>query len=326
MRLPHDEPLESWRPPEYTVSETGKVIGARPGAPNNWGRWGDRDQRGTANLLTAERVADAGREIRTGKTFSLALPIGKNAPVVGSRPATLHTFVSSTADDVLGSSSALRFQSSDDVVFMPLQGATQLDGLAHVAADDVMYNGFWAGLTTTRSGARRLGIQHHAGGLVGRAVLVDVARHLDLDPYRGVVTADDLESTLDAVGVELRPGDVLLVRTGWLSAYLGEGASPRTRSAGLAPSIIDLLAANDVALVATDTRTVEALPNPEGESILPLHVTALRDLGLLLGELFDMDDLAADCADDGVYTGLFVAAPLPVVGGVGSPLNPLVIK
>ncbi|MDH3008754.1 MULTISPECIES: cyclase family protein [Gordonia] len=326
MRLPGDEQLDAWRPPTYTVSADGKVDGARAGTPNNWGRWGDHDQRGTANLLTADRVVEAGREIRTGKSFSLALPIGKRSPLVGSRVATIHTFTSSTVDDIVGDSSALGFQTSDDVVVMPLQGATQLDGLAHVAADDTMYNGYWAGLTTARSGARRLGIHHLANGLVGRAVLVDAGRHLQLDPYTGVVDVDGLESTLAAAGVTVEPGDILLIRTGWLGAFLSAEKSPRTRSAGLAPSTAQWLADADVALVATDTRTVEALPNPEGDAVLPLHIAALRDLGLLLGELFDLDDWARDCAEDGVYTGMFVAAPLPVVGGVGSPLNPLVLK
>ncbi|WP_044506850.1 cyclase family protein [Gordonia sp. KTR9] len=326
MRLPDDEQIQAWHPPAYTVSTDGKVVGARPGTPNNWGRWGAEDQRGTANLLTDDRIVEAGRQIRSGKSFSLALPIGKRSPVVGSRVATLHTFTSSTVDDIVGDRSALGFQTSDDIVVMPLQGATQLDGLAHVAADDTMYNGYWAGLTTARSGARRLGVHHLAGGIVGRAVLVDAARHLELDPYTGVVDADGLESTLAAAGVTVQPGDILLIRTGWLEAFLGPDRSPRTRAAGLAPSVAPWLADADVAMVATDTRTVEALPNPDGDAVLPLHIAALRDLGLLLGELFDLDDWARDCAEDGVYTGMFVAAPLPVVGGVGSPLNPLVLK
>src|SRR5213080_838155 len=147
MRDVPEPQLAEWIPPSYTVDERGKVLGARPGEPNNWGRWGDDDQRGTANLLTA-------------------------APV----------------------------QASDDYLVMALQAATQLDGLPHVGADHVLYNGYWAGLVTATTGARRLGIHHLADGVVGRAVLLDVARHVGVDALDPgfAIGADLLDATAAA--------------------------------------------------------------------------------------------------------------------------------
>lgn len=325
MAIPEDEAFSGWTPPSYTVDDRGKVIGAVPGEPNNWGRWGEDDQRGTANLCTPERIASACQNVRRGKAFSLALPMGKRSPLLGTRGAILHALTISTGDDVLGERNDYGLQTSDDFAVIPLQGATQIDGLAHVGFQDTLFNGYWAGLTTTRSGARRLGLQNLADGIIGRAVLADVARHRALDPYRGIIDTADITATLDAAGVTAAPGDIQLVRTGWMAAFRADNTAPRVRGAGLAPSVISWLAENDIAMVATDNRMVEAVPDPEGNRVFPLHVRALRDLGLLLGELFDLEELAADCARHDSYTGLFVTAPLPMVGAVGSPINPIVI-
>jgi kynurenine formamidase len=327
MRTVPDEPLSEWTPPSYTVDGYGKVRGAQPGSPNNWGRWGELDQKGTANLLTAERVARAARLAQSGKRFSLALPVGGGQPNVGTRPDLLHLFSRTTADFLLGDSGLHGVQTSDDIVVLPLQATTQLDGHAHFGHSDSLYNGFWAGLVTAGSGARRLGVHHQAEGIVGRGVLLDVARADDIDPFESTITADMLEATMAAQDVTVEPGDILLVRTGFLGTWLGNpDLRVRRRQSGLALDTIPWLAKRDVSMVAADNRTVEAIPGPPGHPLLPWHRAALRDLGLLVGELFDLDALAEDCADDGAYEFLFAASPLPIVNAVGSPLNPLAIK
>jgi kynurenine formamidase len=323
MRDVPDPPLRPWDPPSYRVDSEGKVVDAAPGTPNNWGRWGDDDQRGTFNLFTPERIAAAAALIRTGKRFSLGLPVG-GPPMPGYRSPPLHFFNATTGDIVLGERG---IQYSDDYVVMALQATTQLDGLAHVGADDLLYNGFWAGLVTARSGARRLGVHHQADGIVGRAVVLDVARHVGTEPLEMgfAIGPDLLDETAAAQGVSVGAGDVLLVRTGLLG-WLLEGNSVHRTEPGLSPRCAPWLAEHDIAMVATDTLGVEVLPPEEGQPPLGLHVSALRDLGLLLGELLDLDELAADCAADGVYECFFVAAPMPVVNGVGSPINPIAIK
>jgi kynurenine formamidase len=327
MRAVPEAELSEWHPPTYSVDGNGKVIAARAGSPNNWGRWGDLDQKGTANLLTAERAARAARLVKTGKRYSLALPLGNGQLNPGTRPNVLHLFSRSTADFLLGDRGVHGVQTSDDIVVLPLQAATQLDGHGHFAHDDSLYNGYWAGLVTAGSGARRLGIHHHADGIVGRGVLLDVARVVGIDPFEASITATMLEATMSAQQVALGPGDILLVRTGFLGAWLDKPElRVRRRQSGLDFDTIPWLAERDVAMVAADNRTVEAVPGPPGQPLLPWHRAALRDLGLLVGELFDLDELAEDCAATDVYEFLFVAAPLPVVNAVGSPLNPLVIK
>jgi kynurenine formamidase len=323
-----DQPLQPWQPPTYTVDGDGKVEGARAGEVNNWGRWGDADQRGTANLLTPERVAAAAALVKTGKRFSLGLPIG-GVPTPGYRSEPLHLFESTTGDKVLGEQG---LQYSDDYLVLNLQATTQLDGLSHFGAGGRLYNGYWAGVVTSHGGAKRLGVHHLADGIVGRGVLLDVARQQGgdrLDPGF-VIGPDELDAAAAAHGVEVRAGDVLMVRTGWLGWWMDEangGERPGYDDLpGVSPRCVPWLAERDVAFLATDTLAVEVVPPEEGMPPMALHVGALRDLGLLLGELFDLDELAADCAGDGVYECFVVAAPLPVVNGVGSPLNPIAIK
>lgn len=332
MRTLPDPPLAPWSPPDYTVGADGKVAGAVPGAQNNWGRWGGDDQRGAANLLTPERVAAAARLVRTGKRFSLGLPIG-GPPAPGSyRAEPLHLYKYAAGDGVLrGDSVAGSIQGSDDYVVMALQASTQIDGFAHVGSNHLLYNGYWAGLVSATGGARRLGVHHLADGIVGRMVLLDVARHLGvahLEPGFAI-GPDELDSTAAAQGVDVRGGDVVLVRTGHVGWRLGEGrGSPATDrdEPGLSVRSVPWLHAHDVAMIATDTTACEVVPPEPGTRFLEFHVGVLRDLGVPIGELFDLDELGDDCATDGVYEGLFVAMPMPIVGGAGSPLNPLAVK
>ena len=331
MREVPEEPLAAWTPPSYRVTAAGKVEGATAGQPNNWGRWGDDDQKGTANLLTPERVAAAAALIRTGKRFPLGIPIAEAAP--GYRPPPLHLFQRSTAERVVGVEGPAGLQVSDDFIVMALQASTQLDGFGHFAYEDLLYNGYWAGLVSTGTGARRLGIHRMAEGIVGRGVLLDVARHQGVDRLEKgfAVGSDLLDATAGAEGVEVGAGDVVIVRTGHIgwwyaledkSEFLAGGpAEP-----GLSPDSVPWFHEHDVAMVATDTLAAEVLPADPDRPLLSFHLGALRDLGLPIGEMFDLDELAADCAADGVYEFFFVAMPLPVVGGVGSPINPVAIK
>lgn len=321
-----EEPVTGWRPPSYEVDGRGKVVGARPGEPHNWGRWGDDDQIGCANLQTPDTVRAGASAVRTGRWFTLGLPIG--APPTGAVPRPMILRTATVGDAVLDPPTA-HPPYSDEVLVMGTQTYTQLDGLAHVAEDDTMFNGYWAGLVTAQGGARRLGMHRLHRGVLGRGVLLDVARHLGVDtvPPDTVIGPGLLDQVLAGTGLTVGPGDILLVRTGVLGGWDGRagslGVSPQ---AGLDVSASGWLAERDVVLVGADNSAVEALDASERSWSIPFHTRALRDLGLLLAELLWLDDLAADCAGDGVWEFMFVAQPLPIVGGVGSPLNPMAIK
>jgi kynurenine formamidase len=332
MREIPDVPFAGWDPPDYHVDTDGKVVGAQPGARHNWGRWGDDDQIGTANLLTAERVAAAAALVKTGKRFSLALPIGPPTPG-GYRSEPLHFYGMAAGDAVLGGGAGgSAFPTSDDYVVMALQASTQIDGFGHVGGDATLYNGYWAGLVTATNKARRLGIHKLAAGVVGRAVLLDVARHLGVEHVEvGFgIGPDELDGAAAAQDVAVGPGDIVLVHTGhleWKRGLKPGDPDARTRhEPGISIRAIPWLQDHDVAMIAVDNAACQVVPAESGDPFLTWHVAALRDLGLLVGELFDLHALAADCAADGVSEGFFVAAPMPVVGGSGSPLNPIVIK
>jgi kynurenine formamidase len=339
--------LKDWAPPEYTVDAKGKVSGAEPGEPNNWGRWGEEDQKGTLNLVTPERVKRAAGLIRTGERYSLGLPIG--LPTAGhgepgpkgvrrnlSRGYLLHFFGGVSGDAVLSDQLAFGFGApgtkyhvSDDFLMIALQHTTQLDGFG-MGINDTLFNGYWAGLGTARSGLKRLGMHQRAAGIFGRALLLDVANHLNVekldDGFR--IGPDLLLEVAQAEGVEIEAGDILLIRTGWLGWWFRDGAGS---GSGIAPGIsshsVPLIAERDVVMVAFDNVGSEVTGSVEpGFRPIEFHIRALRDLGLQVGEYFDLDELAAACKSDGVYEMFFAAAPLPVIGGAGSPLNPLAIR
>ena len=327
-----------WSPPGYRVDERGKVEGGyAPREPNNWGRWGDADQRGTQNLIGPDERVAAARLVRSGKLFSLALPIDASAPRFPSRPAPLRLSLMTGSDMVVGSpyhEHTPGLQWNDDMLQTPTQGSTQWDALAHIMFEDSMYNGWWAGNVTAQAGGRVLGIENYCESFVGRGVLVDPAREQGLDrcPDGQVIGVDLLEASLASTGTTLRSGDILVVRTGYLAKWweLGPDDSPTdyfVSSPGLGRLTVPWLHERGVSAVACDNIGVEVLvPEDPDDRAFPLHVACLVDLGLPLGEFWDLDRLAADCAEDGVYEFLLVAPPLNIPGAMGSPLNPIALK
>jgi kynurenine formamidase len=329
---------KSWSPPEYTVDDDGRIVGGyAPGSPNNWGRWGADDQRGTQNLIGPDERVVAARSIQEGKIFSLALAIDADGPRFHTRPAPLHWFLMSGSDQIAGTPySALDpgFQWNDDMFQMPLQGSTQWDAFSHVMYQDAMYNGFWAGNTTAFGGASVLGIEQHRESFVGRALVFDIARSEghDVLPANTVIDREMLERCADTQGLEIRSGDMVLVRTGYLALWdptfdPDQQMTYFSSSPGLGVSAVDWCADHDISAVASDTIAVEVFqPEDADARRYPVHCGTLIDLGLPLGEFWVLDELAADCAADGRYECMLVAPPLNIPGAVGSPLNPIEIK
>lgn len=327
-----------WAGTGYEVVSS-KLVGATPPEPNNWGRWGDDDQRGTTNLITPEIVAEAAGLIRTGQRLSLAIPIDAGAPVHYTRPKAMRLHSMAGSDSIVGSPQNQVFfegmQWTDDVIVMALQGSTQWDGLAHLIRDDAMYNGWWAGEVTAAGGANRNGVQHQKEELVGRGVLLDVCGHRGGAPMAGgeAITPRELDEVAAAQGVELRTGDMVLIRTGYLGHWYGlddfreRNDTWFTTEPGVTREVANWCQAHDVAALAVDNWGIDVFPNqPDADRIFPFHQVAIPGLGLTLGEFWWLDDLAAACAADGRYAFFLAAQPLNVTNASGSMLNPLVIK
>ncbi|MHB8394180.1 MAG: cyclase family protein [Candidatus Dormibacteria bacterium] len=306
---------------------------------SNWGRWGADDEIGTLNFITPDKIVEASKLARTGKVFALAIPLDEAGPQNGGfgrfNPIHLMTrdgndaLANTTPRDFYGGRDAY-LRSADDIIIMPLQCGTQWDGLGHIVFEGKIYNGYDASFVSSK-GALKNDIARLGNRIVSRGVLLDVARAQEqewLEPGT-VIGGAELEACAKRQKVAVGEGDIVLVRTGQMSQVKSRG-SWGDYAAGSAPGLgLDSVAwihDNRLAAVATDTWGAEVLPNETPDVFQPLHILLVVHLGLTLGEIFDLEELATDCAADGVYEFLFVAPPLPITRAVGSPINPVAVK
>jgi kynurenine formamidase len=301
----------------------------------NWGRWGPDDEIGTLNYITPDRIADACRLVTAGKVFALGIPLERQGPQSGTRARfnPVHTMFRDGGDqprDAAGVAEMQGYGGSDDMIVMPLQSVTQWDSLAHIFDSGKMWNGYDARLVTS-TGAARNSIDKAKDKIVGRGVLLDMPRYKKvpfLQPGHAI-TVEDLEGAAAAEHVEIRPGDLLLVRTGHMSTYLKKGSWDHfdlDTSPGVSVYTAPWLHGKQVAAIASDNYAVEVRPSELPPFRSPFHICAIPNMGLTLGEIFYLDALAEDCAADGRYAFLLVAPPLPVTNGVGTPINPYAMK
>lgn len=306
---------------------------------NNWGRWGAEDERGAANFITPARIVQAARLVESGRIFSLAIPIDRNGPVFPPRLPPHHTMTITGADYLADPSvapfgrSPIRF--ADDYLYMALQGSTQWDALSHGWYGGSLYNGVpeSAVRSSEAGGATRLGIENVKTGFVGRGVLIDVVRFKGGELARGqTITRADLEGALRAQKTAVLPGDIVLVRTGVVPRWYTLDAAGRLAffsepMAGLGSDTVPWIQERELAGIAADNLALERIPNEIDPALVaPLHGNLLRDLGVYIGEIWWLEELAEDCARDGRYTFFLAAQPLHIPGAVGSPLNPIAIK
>jgi kynurenine formamidase len=222
------------------------------------------------------------------------------------------------------------FRFNDDMIVMPLQAATQWDALSHVYYEDKLYNGFPAD-SVTSFGAFHCGIDKvDVKGIASRGVLLDVVAHRGEEVFcrpGNPITPAELDEIAVKQGVTIGRGDIVVVHTGWWTRFLSAGDGAEAGS-GLDWTCASWLHDHEVAAVAADNLMVED-PDPANGvdgTFLPMHMLCLRDMGLMLGEYWDLGRLAADCAEDGVYEFQLIAPPLKVVGAVGAPVSPIAIK
>jgi kynurenine formamidase len=301
----------------------------------NWGRWGPEDEIGTLNYITPDTIAAACRLVTAGKVFALGIPLQRQGPQSGTRARfnPIHTMFRDGGDQPRDAAAVAEMQGyggSDDWIVMPLQCVTQWDSLAHVFDSGKMYNGYDATLVTS-AGAAKNSIAKTKDKIVGRGVLLDIAR------YKGVtalqpgyaITIEDLERAAAAQRVDVRRGDLLLVRTGHMAGYLRRGSWDHfdlDDSPGVSVHVAPWLHGREIAAIASDNYAVEVRPSELPPFRSPFHICAIPNMGLTLGEIFYLEELAADCAADGRYEFLLVAPPLPVTNAVGTPINPYAMK
>jgi kynurenine formamidase len=296
-----------------------------------WRLFGDDDRIGTLNFITDDEVRYASSRVRKGRVFSLNWDIALPEPPILGRERLKSYYVKQFAgwDDYYDS-------------FYP-QASTQWDALNHVHHPTYAYYNGHPAVDGPQGPRPPLGIEDFARrGIVSRFVLLDVGRHREeigepLDySSTTLITCDELDRVAERQGVEFRQGDVLMLRFGWIGWY--EQLVPEARAALGTGEVFPnpgLAAQKDsarwlwdhrIAAVVSDNPTLEATPFDQTHEGGFLHYRLIPLLGLAVGELFVMDELARDCADDQVYEGLFTAAPLNHTGGAGSPGNALAIK
>ncbi|MBC7679239.1 MAG: cyclase family protein [Pseudorhodobacter sp.] len=305
-------------------------------APSNWGKWGPDDEVGSLNYLGPEQVLAAVGLVTSGKTFTLQRLIGdpKGDPVWPGRTPAERTQIldESNWDEGAGGPAypgGLHY--ADDKINAFLQGSTQYDALGHVWFDGKIWNGYDA--RTTIGGLAKASVEPIAQrGIVGGAVLLDMARFRGKDNLAAAetFTHEDLLACAAAQGITIEKRDILIIRTNFLKLFfeLGDAFYEGFCEPGLvySPELVQWFQDMEIPNLVTDTIANEVTTDPNNGVALVLHNALMRNLGVTLTEIADLELLAEDCAADKQYAFLYVAAPLKVALGSGSPVNPVVIK
>ncbi|HZP57346.1 MAG TPA: cyclase family protein [Dehalococcoidia bacterium] len=298
---------------EPTAEEVTSYLRER----RNWGRWGADDQRGAINLITPEKRVQAAGLVRSGRIVSLS----RDVPV---RPGPGNPM---PAQHWVRTMPGPRGGGAVDYYGLVYHGyvTTHLDALCHVWDNDGMWNGRDPEKEVTSAGARFGGIEHWREGIVTRGVLLDVPKHRG-EPsvtLEAPVHGEELEAIAKAQGVTLGPGDALVVYSGreaWQAAHPDwSGYAPP--SPGLHASCLKFIRDHDVALLVWDL--MDAVPNPYGLAWSVHAAIFAYGVGLVDNSL--LQPLAEACAAEGRYEFMLSLAPLPFVGGTGSPVNPVAL-
>ena len=292
----------------------------------NWGRWGPDDERGALNVLSPEAIRAAAAAVRRGRVYSLGIPIqADGVPLLDYRGKPMRLTLQDSTDEGVYEAFGCRpgTGAHEDVMVFASHTTSHMDALIHVYEDGHHYNGVPAGAMRALSGATKLGIEK-VQGFAARAVLLDLPRYFGesgwVEPGRKL-TGADLEGAAAAQGVEVRAGDVVLVRTGYLQMWFERQPDVGFEQPGLGLDAAAWLAARDVVAVGSDNAAVEVIPF-DGNDFLAVHKALLVRRGIYLLEFLDLSQPARDEA----WEGLITVAPLKVTGATGSPVNPIFVS
>jgi kynurenine formamidase len=294
------------------------IRGQTPGGGWYPSRWGKDDQRGAANRITPAKVLEAKNLITRGTTYQLGRVYETGMPMFGTRHYSLRI------PQAFGPQGTNQTVYHDEVISGELgQIGTQFDGLGHLGIGDLFYNGNNRRDFAKAEGLTRLGVEH-VGALVTRGVLIDVAKQKGVARLEGgyEITVADLEGALKRQATALRPGDVVLLHTGWGSLWMKDNTKFTASAPGIGVAAGEYLAGKDVVMVGADTWSVDVVPNPNKALAFPVHQVLLARNGIYIFENLATEDLARD----GAYEFAFFYAPLRLKGATGSPGNPLAIR
>ncbi len=312
------------------------------GKRGNWGRWGEQDKRGMLNYISPDMIVKAAGLVKQGKVYALGEELhGDVARVV--RPARFGVQVVQELDGYdrvaakSGAYDAKRYQGAASFTIMHNHTGSHLDTFAHIYRENSLFNN----MPPPKPAGTEHGDAASVKFMVGRGVLLDVARYKGTDPLPGDywISVEDLQNTAKAQNVEIRKGDILLVRTGWRKTWDEPDAAGRLDAAhtkwhqpqpGVGPDCLKFLNDMEIVTIGSDTAAVEwGFPlNPQyqrkafGFLALPLHTDFLWNRGAYIMEILNLDELAKDRA----YEFLFVLGPLLLRGGIGVPINPIAIR
>ncbi|HNL49683.1 MAG TPA: cyclase family protein [Microthrixaceae bacterium] len=303
---------------------------------SNWGRWGDDDELGCGNLLSAESTRRGTAAVRDGRRISLAAELKADGIQVGQPARRYNPILTVTSLNERDKYAPGIWEGTDDLVTMSTCAGTHVDALSHVSYDGFLYNGVPTSAVTAQYGASKLGAEK-LPPIVTRGLLLDVARAKGVDSLDEIspgyaITAEDLDAAAELVRVTPAPGDVILVRTGQMRHY---HAGDRQRytvgtdfsQPGLSVHTIGWIHRHDLAGAFVDTYAYEAFPPTQADwsDCLAVHLLQIRDMGLLQGQNWDLEELADACAERGSGEVLLVAAPEPLVGATSAPVAPVAV-
>lgn len=277
---------------------------------SNWGRWGRGDQLGALNLITPAKRVEAAKLVKTGVSVSLAHNYSVNPDLGLPPPFDQEISMLNTPGEYV----------MERVSFSYHGGIhSHLDALCHVLWQGKMYNGF-SKSDVNEDGCQKLGIANVKQGILTRGILMDIPRLKGVDylPPGTAVYIEDLEAWEEQTGVHVSSGDVIFVRTGrWATP-----GSAGSGSAGLHASVAPWLRERDVAIVGGDYAN-DAIPSGVQGVFLPIHQLTIVAMGVRLFDNLDLEALAEEAVRQGRWEFMLSASPIPVEGGVGSPMNPI---
>lgn len=285
---------------------------------SNWGRWGKADQAGTVNLITQDKRKAAAQLVHEGFSVSLARTADQVKATDNSEPWG-HVMTATGAKPADG-----QFSGDTYSVSYHGYGHTHMDALCHMFYKSKMYNGF-SQMEVTARGAEKLAVTTYKAGIFTRGVLIDIPRLRNV-PYLEpdvAIYPDELDGWERKAGIRISSGDVVFLRTGRWARRAAQGPwDAGAHSAGFHASCARWLHQRDVAMIGSDAAS-DAMPSRIAGVAQPIHQMMLVAMGTPIFDNCDLEGLAKAAAQRQRWEFLLTAAPIPVPGGTGSPLNPV---